>query len=70
MVALPGEFVWSSFLEQWQIRSEGRPRVLLTLLGGSGVVISGVICPLIWVITIVTLLTTPLITTPEPPSRV
>ena len=33
------------------------------------VVISGVISPLIWVITIVTLLITPLITTPEPPSR-
>ena len=38
------------------------------LLGGSGVVISGVISPLIWVIIIVTLLLTPLITTPEPPS--
>ena len=30
----------------------------------------GVISPLIWVITIVTLLITPLITTHEPPSRV
>ena len=38
------------------------------LLGGSWVVISGVISPLIWVITIVTLLITPLITTHEPPS--
>ena len=38
------------------------------LLGGSGVVISGVISPLIWVIIIVTLLLAPLITTPEPPS--
>ena len=35
------------------------------LLGGSWVVISGVISPLIWVIAIVTLL----ITTHEPPSR-
>ena len=38
-------------------------------LGGSCLVISGVIIPLIWVITIVTLLITPLITTHEPPSR-
>ena len=38
------------------------------LLGGSWVVISGVISPLRWVITIVTLLITPLITTHEPPS--
>ena len=40
------------------------------VLGGSWVVISGVISPLIWVISIVTLLITPLITTHEPPSRV
>ena len=40
----------------------------LTLLGGTWVVISGVISPLIWVITIVLLLITLLITTPEPPS--
>ena len=40
-----------------------------TVLGGSWVVISGVISPLIWVITIVTLLRTPLVTTHEPPSR-
>ena len=33
------------------------------------VVISGVLSPLIWVITIVTLLITPLITTHDPPSR-
>ena len=39
------------------------------LLGGSWVVISGVISPLIWVITIVTLLITPEITPHEPPSR-
>ena len=38
------------------------------LLGGSWVVISGVIGPLIWVIVIVTLLITLLITTHEPPS--
>ena len=39
------------------------------VLGGSWVVINGVISPLIWrVITIVTLLITPLITTHEPPS--
>ena len=38
------------------------------LLGGSGVVISRVISPLIWVISIVTLLITLLITIHEPPS--
>ena len=36
------------------------------LLGGSGVVIGGVISPLIWVISIVTLLITLLITTLNP----
>ena len=46
-----------------------RIRRSYTLLGGSWVVISGVISPLIWVITIVTLLIGPLITTHEPPSR-
>ena len=40
------------------------------LLGGSGVVISRVITPVIWVISIVNLLITLLITTHEPPSRV
>ena len=44
--------------------------VKLSLLGGSWVVICGAISPLIWVIAIVTLLITPLITTYEPPSRV
>ena len=39
------------------------------LLGGSWVVISGVISFLTWVISIVTLLITPLITTHEPPSN-
>ena len=39
------------------------------VLGGSGVVVSGVISPLIWVISIVTLLITLLITTHEPPSK-
>ena len=39
------------------------------LLGGSCVVISRVICPLIWVMNIATLLITALITTREPPSR-
>ena len=38
------------------------------LLGGSGVVIGRVVSPLIWVIAIVTLLITLLITTHEPPS--
>ena len=40
------------------------------LLGSSWVVISGFISPLIWVISIVTLLLTLLIATHEPPSRV
>ena len=40
------------------------------LLEGSGVVTSRVISPLIWVISIVTLLITLLITTHEPQSRV
>ena len=39
------------------------------ILGGSWVVISRVISPLIGLITIVTLLITSLITTHEPPSR-
>ena len=40
------------------------------LLGGSGVVISRVISPLIWAISIVTLLITLLTTTNEPPSSI
>ena len=50
--------------------------ILRVLLGGSWVVISGVltpliwaISPLIWVISIITLLITPLITSHEPLSR-
>ena len=39
------------------------------LLGGSCVVISGAISPLIWVISIVTLFITLLVATYEPPSR-
>ena len=39
-----------------------------TRLGGSWVVISGVRSPLIWVISIVTLLITLLVATHEPPS--
>ena len=38
-------------------------------IGFLGVVISGVISPLVWVLTIVALLLAPLITNPEPPSR-
>ena len=44
----------------------GLPLDSLPLLGGSWVVISGVISPLIRVISIVTPLTTLLITTPKP----
>ena len=54
----------------------GRPKkapsgsyALKHVLGGSWVVISGVRSPLIWVISIVTLLRTLLITTHEPPSK-
>ena len=43
---------------------------VLGLLGGSWVVISEIESPLTWVISIVTLLITLLITTNEPPSRV
>ena len=39
------------------------------VLGGSWVVLNGVISPLIWVILTVTLLITPVITTHAPPSR-
>ena len=42
----------------------------LAFLGGSWAVINGVIGPLIWVISIVTLLITLLIATHEAPSRV
>ena len=42
----------------------------LGLLGGSWVVISGVLSPLIWGKRIVTLLLTRLITAHEPPNRV
>ena len=41
----------------------------ISILGGSWVGISGVISPLIWVMSIVTLLISLLITTHEPPSR-
>ena len=41
----------------------------ITILGGSWVVISGVISPLRWVISTVILLITLLITTHEPPNR-
>ena len=47
----------------------GEPPFQASILGGSWVVISRVISPLIWVITIVILLITPHITTHEPPSR-
>ena len=59
-----------SRLQPKSLRSGGRGGCIQGLLGGSWVVISRVISPLIWVIIIVTLLiTTPLITTPGPPSR-
>ena len=48
---------------------EGLGRRIPVILGGSWVVISMVISTLIWVVTAVTLLLTPLITTHEPPSN-
>ena len=49
---------------------DASPKVNLEVpLGGSWAFISGVISPLIWVITTVTLLITSLITSHEPPSR-
>ena len=47
----------------------GIPGEALLAVGGSWVVISGVISSLVWLIIIVTLLITPLITTHEPPSK-
>ena len=44
--------------------------LLGVILGGSWVVISGVVSPLVWVLSGVTLLIAPLISTHEPPSRV
>ena len=47
------------------------PVIMLSraLLGGSGVVVSGVIGPVLWVVSIVIRLKTLLIATHEPPSR-
>ena len=53
-----------------QPQNSDNPRPYLALLGGSWVVINGVRSPLIWVISIVTLLITPLTTTHEAPSTV
>ena len=47
-----------------------RAPTLAQILGGSWLVISGVISPPIWVVTMVTLLITPRITTHESPSRI
>ena len=53
----------------WRFRLSKQTTTRLTyLLGGSCLVITGVISPLIWAITIATILITPLITTHEPPS--
>ena len=60
---------WEYTVSTLLMRFAGRlPTFVRFLLGGSWVVISGVISPLIWVITILTLLMTPLITPQEPPS--
>ena len=47
------------------VRMQSKPES--SIPGGSWVVISGVISPRIWAVTIVTLLRTPLITNHEPP---
>ena len=46
-----------------------RDGVVMGELGGSWVAITGVISPLLWVIIVVTVLITSLITTHEPPTR-
>ena len=60
-------------LKYIQLQNPTKPETLIPypkpLLGGSGVVISGVVSPLTWVISIVTLLISLLISTHEPPSR-
>ena len=60
---------WSANTAPPDAQTQSQKPAAKPLLGGSWVVISGVISPLIWVITIVTLLITPLITNHEPPSR-
>ena len=52
-----------------RLLKKGLGLVKARLLGGSWVVISGVISPRIWVISVVTPLIAPLATTHEPPSR-
>ena len=44
------------------------PASTFAILEGSGVVISGVVSPLIWVVSVVTPIITLLITTREPPT--
>ena len=74
----PGQFQVSSGAP-WALHSEGlgfrglglgfhSEGLGFRILGGSWVVLSGVLSPLIWGITIVTLLITRLITTDEPRS--
>ena len=60
-----GEMLFSGIEEFRDRLLAGQTGRVLMLLGGSGVVISGVISPIIGVISIVTLL----LTTHEPPSR-
>ena len=68
--ALPGlRALGFSVCEPRALRQRGLGIRWLRVLGGSGVVISRVISPLVWVISIVTLLITLLITTHEPPSK-
>ena len=61
----PATLAWT---QDADVMSAGRYTVIQWLLGGSWVVISRLIIPLIWVISIVTLLITPLKITHEPPS--
>ena len=56
------------FLASRIVRTRAMLTVAIIVLGGSWVVPSRVIRPLIWVIIIVTLPLAPLITTHEPPS--
>ena len=65
--------LWAKLTEPFLRHNKEQTHVLgafslAVLLGGSQLVISGVICPLIWVITIVTLFITPLLTSHDSPS--
>ena len=64
-----GDLTRDPNFENWPCRVRGIDIWFLQgLLGGSWVVISGVLRPLIWVMSTFTLLIVPVMTTHEPPS--